>query len=355
MSIVIAVRDKTTSEEMEKMSELGFYENLVIQCQMYGSRLDSPVRPQEHHLNLGRKELAYDQRIDELRRRIEEAECVVVGGASGLSAAGGGDFYYEDNASFRKYFGKYADKYHFKGAFDGMSSNRFVSDEDRWGYVATFLNTTINAPVREPYKDLMEVLKGKDFFVVTTNQDTQFVKVLPEEKVAEIQGDHRLFQCSRCCHDYTWDSVEPVRRMIEAMGDSTAVPKELIPRCPFCGAEAFPWVRGYGNFLEGKKYREQYQKISEYILDNKDRRILFWELGVGRMTPMFIQEPFWYLTQKLKDARYVSMNNRPVPMPKSMDDKGMVIVEDIAKSMRDLRDRMVEKDEPVQRDSGQDQ
>ena len=32
------------------------------------------------------------------------------------------------------------------------------------------------------------------------------------------------------------------------------VPDELIPRCPHCGAEMFPWVRGYGNFLQGKKY-----------------------------------------------------------------------------------------------------
>ena len=28
--------------------------------------------------------------------------------------------------------------------------------------------------------------------ILTTNQDTQFVKLYPEEKVAEIQGDHRF-------------------------------------------------------------------------------------------------------------------------------------------------------------------
>ena len=50
------------------------------------------------------------------------------------------------------------------------------------------------------------------------------------------------------------------------------VPDELIPRCPHCGAEMFPWVRGYGNFLQGKKYEEEYEKISKYIQKNKDRK-----------------------------------------------------------------------------------
>lgn len=59
--------------------------------------------------------------------------------------------------------------------------------EEYWGYLATFLYTTQTAPVRHPYLDLDALLKGKDFFILTTNQDTQFVKLYPEEKVAEIQ------------------------------------------------------------------------------------------------------------------------------------------------------------------------
>ncbi|MFR0771399.1 MAG: hypothetical protein ACLSH6_04675 [Limosilactobacillus pontis] len=57
-----------------------------------------------------------------------------------------------------------------------------------WGYLATFLHTTLHAPVREPYKDLQAILQGKDYFILTTNQDTQAIKAFPEEKVAQIQG-----------------------------------------------------------------------------------------------------------------------------------------------------------------------
>lgn len=158
--------------------------------------------------------------------------------------------------------------------------------------------------------------------------------------MAEIQGDHRFFQCAACCTDDTWDAVKPVADMVAAMGDGTKIPTDLIPRCPHCGGEAFPWVRGYGNFLQGKKYEEQYEKISRYVLEHKDSKILFLELGVGRMTPMFIQEPFWNLTLSFPHARYIAVNNKYDFLPKQLEDKGMTIVADIAQVLRDARDTM---------------
>ena len=322
---------------------MSFYEELVMQTQMGYSRYYSVYASGGTPYVLSdKKPLPYKEQIEEFVRQVREAECVIVGGASGLSAAGGGDFYYEDNASYRKYFGKFAEKYHFKGAFDGMM-RRWDNREEFWGYLATFLRTTQTAEIREPYRDLDSLLKGKDFFVITTNQDTQFIKLYPEEKVAEIQGDHRFFQCADCCTDKTWDAVKPVSKMIKAMGEGTAVPTEWIPRCSHCGGEAFPWVRGYGNFLQGKKYEEQYEKVSRYVLEHKDEKILFLELGVGRLTPMFIQEPFWNLTLSFPKARYIAVNNQYDFLPKDIEKKGMVIKGDIAKVLKDAAERVCKK------------
>jgi len=44
-----------------------------------------------------------------------------------------------DTPSFREHFGKFADKYGFKGAFSGMM-HRFSTRNEHWGYVATFLD-----------------------------------------------------------------------------------------------------------------------------------------------------------------------------------------------------------------------
>lgn len=314
---------------------MSFYENLVTQTQMNFERYHAVYAQGGAPYELaGPSPLTYDEQVERLAREIEEADCVLVGGASGLSAAGGGDFYYGDTPSFREHFGKFSEKYGVRGAFDG-SFRRWETQEEKWAYLSTFLHTTQTAPVRKPYLDLDALLTGKDFFVLTTNQDTQFTKLYSEERVAEIQGDHRFFQCAHCCTDDTWDAVEPVRQMIEAQGDDTRIPTELIPRCPHCGGEAFPWVRGYGNFLQGKKYEEQYDKVSRWLVEHAERRMLLLELGVGRMTPMFIQEPFWNLTLSLPHARYIAVNDRYDLLPSQIADHGMVIVADIARVLAD--------------------
>lgn len=317
---------------------MSFYENLVTQAQMNYSRYYSVYAAGNTPAKLSkRRSIPYQEQISEFARQLKEADCVIVGGASGLSAAGGGDFYYGDTPSFRQHFGKYASKYGFKGAFDGMMRG-FDSREEHWGYIATFLHTTQTAPVRAPYIILDEILHGKDFHILTTNQDTQFMKIYADAQVSEIQGDHRFFQCSQCCCDKTWDAVKPVEEMIQAMEDGTSIPTEMIPRCPHCGAEAFPWVRGYGNFLQGKKYEEQYQKISDYIQRNRDKKLLFIELGVGRLTPMFIQEPFWNLTLSLPDAYYISVNEKYDFLPEQIEDKGIAILGDIGIVLTDVKD-----------------
>ena len=188
---------------------MNFYDDLVMQIQMnYSKYYPIYASGGTPYQLTDKKPLPYSEQIDRLVQEVKEADCVVVGGASGLSAAGGGDFYYEDNDSYRKYFRPFAEKYHFKGAFAGMM-HPWETREEYWGYLATFLRTTQTAPVRHPYLDLDALLKGKDFFILTTNQDTQFVKLYPENKVAEIQGDHRFFQCAACCTDDTWDAVCP--------------------------------------------------------------------------------------------------------------------------------------------------
>jgi NAD-dependent SIR2 family protein deacetylase len=279
----------------------------------------------------------YDKKVDTLIERIKWADAILVGAAAGMSASCGFNFFYQNDSYFQKYLGEFHKKYRYTGAFNGFYY-RYPSSEARWAFLARVCYMEYECETGKSYFDLMELLKGKNYHIMTTNQDFQFTRVVPEEKLSAIQGDSRYYQCSRRCHDEIFYNKDMVYAMNAAIDKNLCIPTDMIPHCPQCGAELEPWVRGY-TFLEGEKYRDEYRKINEFLEQNKNSRILFLELGVGRMTPMFIQQPFWNMTYSLPQAYYITINPKDALLPGELEGKGTAIKEDIAVVLK----RAVEK------------
>lgn len=275
----------------------------------------------------------HQKNVELLREKIGEADAILVGAASGMSASCGYHFFYENDRYFQKYFGEFHKKYGYVGAFNGFY-HPYRSTEERWAFIARLIYLLYECETGSPYYDLMELLKDKNYHILTTNQDFQFIGVVPEQKLSAIQGDWRYFQCGCRCHDEIYYNKEMVYKMNDAIDEDLKVPSYMIPHCPKCGREMEPWVRGY-TFLEGKKYREEYAKCNAFIEKNMEKKLLFLELGVGRMTPMFIQEPFWNLTYRLPHAFYITINPKDALLPKELSAKGAAIKEDIAAVLKD--------------------
>ena len=128
----------------------------------------------------------------------------------------------------------------------------FPSQEEFWAYWSRyiFINRYQNAP-KSVHEVLLELVRDKDYFVITTNVDHCFQKAGFDKKhLFYTQGDYGLFQCSEPCCQETFDNEKTVRAMVEAQGftvadgvltpptDGTptmAVPSELLPGCPHCG------------------------------------------------------------------------------------------------------------------------
>lgn len=278
-------------------------------------------------------EQSYKSEISTLLSKIQEADAILVGAAAGMSVAAGYNFFYHDDSYFKEYFGDFHKKYGYIGAFNGFY-HKYPSSEARWAFLARLGYLEYECKTGKPYYDLMKLIEGKNYHIMTTNQDFQFVGVVPEEKLSAIQGDSRYYQCSGPCHDEIFYNKDMVYAMNAAIDDNLEIPTDLIPRCPKCGEELEPWVRGY-TFLEGEKYRDEYRKINEFLEEYKDKKILFLELGVGRMTPMFIQEPFWNLTYQLPQAFYITINPKDALLPKEIEKKGLAIKEDIAVALEE--------------------
>lgn len=278
---------------------------------------------------------SYNDKINLLAEKLTGSAAIVIGAASGMSASAGFRHYYERDKTFLEYFGDFEKKYGYHNTFDGFYY-RYRTSEERWAFIARQLCCILDAPTGQPYYVLHELLADKNYHILTTNQDTQFERIFPPEKISVIQGDWRYFQCGHRCHDKLYSSTEIGHCLNDAINADLKVPSELIPHCPECGAEMEPWVRSFV-FLEGRKYREEHQKLNTFLKHNRNKKILFFEIGVGRMTPMFIQEPFWNLTYALLQAFYITVNPKDAYLPEELSNKGLVIKEDIAKVLADTK------------------
>lgn len=270
-----------------------------------------------------------------LLEKIREADAVLVGAASGLSAADGRRFWYEDDEEFRKVFGPFRDKYGVRSAFDAFYYPCRTENE-RWALNATLIHHLYETKAGQVYKDLKVLLQDKPCHIMTTNQDFLFFQDFPADKISTIQGDWRYFQRQDGGRiDRIWDNRKMVDEMYAHLTEGgTWLPDEYIPRDPEDGKPLMPWVRHPG-FLEKSMYNRQYEMIRNFLDRWKGKKILFLELGAGRMTPMFIQEPFWQLTCQLPFAYYISINPKDALLPEVLENKGRAIHEGIAEVFRD--------------------
>lgn len=276
-----------------------------------------------------------NEKIDILRKKIDWADAIVVGTASGMSAASGDAFryFYQDDDAYRKIAGGLRDKYGDKNYFDAYYDRRMTPGE-HWALVLRSTKHLYEAPTGETYVDLKELLEGRNFYIVTTNQDAQLFRLFPADKITRLQGDSRYFQCSRSCRDEIYYNEEMVDELLPKIKDD-ALPKELIPRCPHCGAEMIDWVRS-PHFLQGPSYYNEVDRYMDFLRRNMTKKVLFLELGVGMMTPMFIKEPFMNMTYQWPDAFYVTINPKHAIIPKEIAAKSLAIDDDIAFVLKDL-------------------
>ena len=275
----------------------------------------------------------YSAETNKIKELIKNADAILIGAGAGLSTAAG--FIYTGER-FNKYFADFGEKYGFDNMYYGGFYD-FPSPEEKWAYWSRYIY--INRYMDIPsglYENLLSLVKDKDYFILTTNVDHCFQRAgFDKERLFYTQGEFGLFQCSKPCHNKTYDNEEVVKKMYSEQKDMR-IPSELIPKCPLCGREMSMNLRADDTFVEDEGWHMAAARYSDFIEKNKDKNILFLELGVGWNTPAIIKYPFIRMTHQLKNARYVCINKGENYVPTEIADKSTVLDEDIAKVIAEL-------------------
>lgn len=268
--------------------------------------------------------------IERLKTALQECDAVVIGAGAGLSTSAGFEYTGE---RFEKYFSDFAGKYGIRDMYSG-GFYPFPAKEEFWAYWSRyiFINRYMDAP-KPVYENLLKLVQGKDYFVITTNVDHCFQKAgFDKKRLFYTQGDYGLFQCSEPCCDETFDNEAAIREMMDRQRDMR-IPSELIPRCPHCGRPMTLNLRSDDSFVEDEGWHRAAERYENFLRTRAGQRILFLELGVGYNTPVIIKYPFWQMTAKNPAAVYACINKGQAICPNEIENRSLCIDADIGNTL----------------------
>ena len=288
--------------------------------------------------------------IERLRNEIETADAIVIGAGAGLSTSAGLTY---SGERFMRYFSDFAAKFGIEDMYSG-GFYPFPDNGTRWAWWARhiYFNRYIDTP-KPVYRDLLELVKDRDHFVITTNVDHQFQKAgFDKARLFYTQGDYGLFQTDDGKNGRTYDNEEWVMKAMEAQGFikddigvfqmpeygkvSMSIPSELIPRSPE-GRAVTMNLRSDDTFVQDDGWYEASANYARFLSKCEKGHILYLELGVGANTPVIIKFPFWTMAADNTDSVYACLNYREAYAPKQIAERSVIIDGDIGEVLSALK------------------
>ncbi len=287
--------------------------------------------------------------IRRLREEIRTADAVAVGAGAGLSTSAG--FTYSGER-FDRYFFDFRDRFGIRDMYSG-GFYPFPDVGTRWAWWARHIWFNRYVPDPKPvYRDLLSLIRGKDYFVVTTNVDHRFQRAgFDKKRLFYTQGDYGLFQSAGGRVPQTCDNEEWVVKAMEAQGFvrdaeggfrvpdggrlSMKLPDELIPVWPG-GSPVSMNLRSDETFVEDAGWHEAAGRYADWLEAREGKHVLFLELGVGANTPMIVKYPFWAMTAENPNAFYACLNYDEAVCPEEIAGRSVCLDGDCGEVISEL-------------------
>lgn len=218
----------------------------------------------------------------EAAKWINGADAVLVSASNGLSISEGYHIF-ADNQDFKQYFGKFRTRYGvdclIRGVFTPMTGS------DKQEYMQTVHQYLIdNYAGSQVMKDLLSILAGKEYFIVTSNADTHFqINGFDPERIFEVEGNFDGLQEQ----DAAWQA--------------------------------------------------QRNRFRQFLQQHADGKLLVLELGIGARNQL-IKAPLMQMVAENQNWRYITLNMpQEIYIPDSIAARSLAVPGNIAESFRQMR------------------
>ena len=277
----------------------------------------------------------YNVRMMKAKEKIKNADYIIIGAGSGLSTAAGLEY---NGESFEKNYKEFIKKYHSQDLYSA-SFYPFSSQEEKWAFWARLIKLNrLNKPLKL-YQELLETMKEKEYFVLTTNVDGQFeIAGFNNDKIFAIQGDYSFIQCEEGCHDKLYNNKNMVEEWIKNT-KNCKIPKDLVPKCPVCGKNMEMNLRKDANFVQDEKWYIQAKRYEEFLEKAKSKKLVLLEIGVGFNTPGIIRLPFEQMTYHNLRTSLIRINKDYPFASHEIENRMISFNEDTNRIIEDLKEK----------------
>ncbi len=212
---------------------------------------------------------------------IKEADAIAIFAGAGMGVDSGLD-------QFRGKDGVWTKNIEIDGHniayYDLMTHKAFVEMPSKaWALIASLTNKFNDTRPHEGYNYLLEMIKDKEYFVVTSNCDEHFQKAgFIEMNILECHGSIYYMQCMDIVEEEIW--VTPEITLDSEKFDVIG----FLPKCPNCDSNCRPNVLLFGDwFWRSDKSSHQQIRYNQWkrIVKEKYKNILAIEIGVGKTIP----------------------------------------------------------------------
>ena len=275
----------------------------------------------------------YNARILQAKQAIKQADYIIIGAGSGLSTAAGLLY---SGEKFEKDFKEFIEKYHFDNLYSA-SFYEFQTQEEKWAFFAKMIKLNrYNEKPLKLYQELYEIVKNKEYFVLSTNVDGQFYNSgFGKDKVFEVQGDYSYLQCENACHNKLYNNKDLVEKWLKNTKDCK-ISSDLVMKCPVCGGNMDMNLRKDANFVQDENWYRQSERYEDFLSRSKGKNVVLLEIGVGFNTPGIIRFPFEQMTANDEKTTLIRINkDYPNPMLE-IKNKTISFDEDTNKIIEDL-------------------
>ena len=291
-----------------------------------------------------------EENMRRLKTELDTADAIVIGAGAGLSTSAGLTY---SGERFEQWFGDFAEKFGIRDMYSG-GFYPFPDQETLWAWWSRhiYVNRYMDAPA-PVYPRLLDLIRGKNYFIITTNVDHQFQRAgFDKARLFYTQGDYGLWQSVNPRIQKTYDNEETVLAMMEAQGFQKGadgifhmpengtvrmrIPTELIPKCPDDGSDMTMNLRSDDHFVEDAGWRDASARYAEFLERHESGNVLYLELGVGGNTPVIIKYPFWAMTGENPKAVYACLNYGEAACPQALEQQSICIDGDIGEILRQL-------------------